>query len=128
MGVLAADDLVDEEAIASEIAEVAGAAHQQRILHCLLEMAVWTFDRPILMRDTTIVAGRLHAVMEAQRVIAPGQILARVAVEVAERRREAVAAMLVRRTAQGPQRILQSFRQRHIAFAAENDMACAKPE
>ncbi len=30
--------------------------------------------------------------------------------------------MLVRRAAQGPQRILQSFCQRHIAFAAANDM------
>ena len=85
-------------------------------------MAVRTFDRPVLMRHTAVVAGRLHAVMEAQRVIAPGQIGASILVEVAERGRQAVGAMLVRRAAQGPQRVLQSFRQRHIAFAAEDDM------
>ena len=74
------------------------------------------------MRDTAIVAGRLHPVMGAQRIIAPGQILARIVVQVAERGREAVAAMLERRTAERPQRVLQSFGQRHIAFAAEDHM------
>ena len=106
MGVLAADDLGDEEAIASEIVKVAGAAHQQCIRNRLLEMAVRTFDRPVLMSHTSIVAGRLHAIMEAQRVIALGQIGARILVEVAERGREAVAAMLIRGATQGPQRVL----------------------
>ena len=52
--------------------------------------------------------------METQRVIASGQVLARVVVEVAECSRKAVAAVLVRRTAQGPQRILQSEVAREI--------------
>ena len=78
--------------------------------------------RAVLMRDTAIVAGRLHPVMGTQRVIAPGQILARILVQVAERGRQTVAAMLERCAAQCPQRVLQSFGQRHIAFAAEDHM------
>ena len=85
-------------------------------------MAMRALDRAVLMRDAAIVAGRLHPVMGAQRIVAPGQILARLVIEVAERRRQAVAAMLERRAAECPQRVLQSFGQRHIAFAAENHM------
>ena len=52
------------------------------------------------MRDATIVAGRLHTVMGAQRIIAPGQILTHILGEITERGREAVAAMLEGRTAE----------------------------
>ena len=45
-----------------------------------------------------------------------------VGVEVAECRRQAVAAVIERRTAHGPQGILKSFGQRDEAFPAENDM------
>jgi hypothetical protein len=61
MGVLAADDLVDEAAIASEIVEVGDPAHQQRVADGLLEMAMRTFDAAVLMRQAAVVAGRLHA-------------------------------------------------------------------
>ena len=74
------------------------------------------------MRDAAIIAGRLHPVMGAQRVIAPGQVLARIRVEVAERRRQAVAAVLARRAAERPQRVLQPLGQGHVAFAAEDDV------
>ncbi len=121
-GVLAADDLVDEAAIAARSSKSFSPAHQQRVADGFLEMAVRTFDRAVLMRDAAIVAGRLHPVMGAQRVIAPGQVLARILVQVAERGREAVAAMLERRAAERPQRVLQPFGQRHIAFAAEDHM------
>ena len=40
VGVLAADDLVDERAIARQIIEVAGTAHQQRVPDGLLKMAM----------------------------------------------------------------------------------------
>ena len=60
--------------------------------------------------------------MGAQRLVAPGQILARVAVEIAEGGREAVAAMLLRRAAERPQRVLQTLGQCHEALAAEHDM------
>ena len=41
------------------------------------------FDRPVLVRDAAIVAGRLHAVMRAQCLVAARLILPGVGVEVA---------------------------------------------
>ncbi len=81
------------------------------------------------MRDTAIVAGRLHPVMGAQRVITPGQVLAGIGVEVAERRAPHLAippayaggtfwpASPTTRFA-----ALQPLGQGHIAFAAEDDV------
>ena len=57
-------------------------------------------------RSTSGVAGRQHAVMRAQRLVAPGLILPRVGVEIAEGSRQAVAAMLQRGSAERPQCIL----------------------
>lgn len=74
MSILAADDLVDEAAIAGEGVEFAGAAHQQRVLDSLLEMAMNAFDGAVLVCDAAIVAGRLHTIMGAERVIALGQV------------------------------------------------------
>ena len=85
-------------------------------------MAVRAFDRAVLVRHAAIVAGRLHAVMGAQRLVAARQILPRVVVEIAEGRRQAVAAMLQRGAAERPQRVLQPLGQRHEALAAEHDM------
>ena len=53
-------------------------------------------DRPILVCQATIVAGRQHAVMRGQRLVAARLILPRVVVEIAEGSRQAVAAMLQR--------------------------------
>lgn len=50
------------------------------------------------------------------------QILARLLVEIAERGRQAVAAMFMGSTTKQPQRVLQAFRQRHETLAAEDDM------
>src|SRR5436190_17762029 len=85
-------------------------------------MATGTLDRAVLVRDTAIVAGRLHPVMKAQRVIAPGQIFARIAIQIAERGRQAVAAMLQRRATERPKRVLQPFGQGNIAFATQDHM------
>ena len=82
MGVLAADDLVDEAAIASEIVEVAGAAQQQGVGELALEMAMRTLDRTVLVRFATVVAGGKHPVMAAQIVVAAGEIALRVSVEI----------------------------------------------
>ena len=51
-----------------------------------------------------------------------GQVLRGIGVEIAERRRQAVAAVLARRAAQRPQRVLQALGQRHEALAAEHHM------
>ncbi len=74
------------------------------------------------MREAEVVAARLHAVVGAQRVVAPGQVLGRVAVEIAEGGREAVAAVLARRPAERPQGVLQPAGQRDVAFAPEHDV------
>ena len=57
-------------------------------------MAVRALDRAVLVRDAGVVAGRRHAVVAHQPLVALRQVLLGVAVEVAERRRQAVAAML----------------------------------
>ncbi len=85
-------------------------------------MAVRAFDRTVLVRHAAIVAGRLHAVMRAQRLVAARLILPRVVVEIAEGGRQAVAAMLQRGAAERPQRILQPLGQCHKALPAEHDM------
>src|SRR3546814_3015539 len=85
-------------------------------------MPVRALDRAIFMRNTAVIAGRLHPVMATQRVISMRQILARRCIQIAERRRQTVAAMLARRAAQRPQGILQPFRQRDITLAAQDHM------
>src|SRR5271168_940797 len=85
-------------------------------------MAVWAFDRTVLVRYASIVAGRLHAVMRAQRRIATRLILPRVVIEIAESGRQAVAAMLQWGAAERPQCILQPLGQCHKALTAEHDM------
>src|SRR5262249_62234501 len=60
--------------------------------------------------------------MRAKRLVAARLIVPGVVVEIAERGRQAVAAMLSRGPAERPERILQALRQRHKALAAEHDM------
>src|SRR6266568_2791734 len=121
--IAAPDDLVDKTAIGLQVVEVARSAQQQRVLDRLFEMAVRAFDRPVLVRHAAIVAGRLHAVMRAQRLVAARLILPRVVVEIAEGGRQAVAAMLQGSAAERPQRILQALGQCHEALTAEHDMS-----
>ncbi|MBM7487972.1 hypothetical protein ACVWWI_006480 [Bradyrhizobium sp. USDA 3686] len=59
-------------------------------------------ERPILVGDAAIVAGRPHAVVGAEVLVPPGQIVPRIAVEIAER----------------PNGILQPFGQCDEALAA----------
>lgn len=59
--------------------------------------------------------------MGAAVLITARQVLACLPVQVAEGRRQAVAAMLVRGAAERPQGVLQAFRQGHEALAAEHD-------
>src|SRR5580704_13516235 len=86
-------------------------------------MAVRAFDRTVLMRYASIVAGRLHAVMRAQRLIATRLILPCVVIEIAEGGGQAVAAMLQRGAAERPQRILQPLGQCNKALTAEHHMS-----
>src|SRR5208282_167668 len=109
VGVAPAYDLVDTAAIGIQVVELTAATQQQCVLQCLLEMAMRTLDAAILVCDTQVVAGRNQLVMPHQRLVAPRQILLSVAVQVAECRREAIAAMLARCPAKRPQCILQTL-------------------
>ena len=80
------------------------------------------FDRAVLVRDARVVAGCGHAVMAHQRRVAFRDVFPRIGRQVAERRRQAVAAMLLGRATERPQRVLQALGQRREAFAAEHDV------
>jgi hypothetical protein len=93
-------------------------------------MAVGTFDGAVLVRDALVVAGRRHAVMSAQFVIAAGEIGFCISIKIAEGGRQAVAAMIERRTTERPQGVLQTLGQSDEAFAAKDDMGVleARPD
>jgi hypothetical protein len=59
--------------------------------------------------------------MRHQRLIAPGEVVLRVAPQIAERRRQAVGTVLFGNAAQRPQGVLQAFGERRIALAAQDD-------
>ena len=96
MAVAAADELVDEGAVGTEGVEVARAAQQQGVLEGALEMAVRSLDGAVLVRLAAVVARRRHAVVRAQRGVAPGGVLPLIRVEVAVGGGQTVAAVLVR--------------------------------
>src|ERR1700674_5509568 len=85
-------------------------------------MAMRAFDRAVLMRHAGVVAGRRHAVMAAERLVACRQIFFGVGAEIAERGRKAVASVLLGNAAQRPQGVLQPLRKCYKTFAAEHDM------
>ncbi len=83
---LAAPDQVgDPVAIGVETVEVGSATQQQSLAGDALEVAVLALDRAVLVCDAAVVAGRLHAVMSAQRLVTAGLVRGGVLVEVAER-------------------------------------------
>src|ERR1700757_136838 len=65
--------------------------------------------------------------MRAQCLVAPRLILPCVGVEIAEGRRETVAAMVQWGSAERPQCVLQTLRQCHKAFPTEHDMSMLPP-
>lgn len=121
-GVAAADQFVDEAAVVLDRVEVARAAQQQRVLDGALEMAVGGLDHPILMGQPAVVAAGCHTVMAAQAGIPGGPVLLDLRGEIVEGGREAVAAVLARRAAEGPERVLHPGGQGYEALAAEHDI------
>src|ERR1700731_2460216 len=117
------DHLVDEATVGSEILELARAAQQEFVAKRALEVTMGALDRAVLVCDASIVARRHHAVMGAQLLIAAGEVLLGITIEIAERRRQAVAAVLLWYPTQPPQRVLQAFRERHEALAAKHNMS-----
>src|SRR5262245_12802250 len=93
-GVAPSDSFIDEATVGGKICEVARATQQRLVSKGLLEMPMRALDRAVLMREPTIVARRRHAVMCTQVLVMPGEIVLGKAIEVAERRRQAVTTML----------------------------------
>ena len=90
-------------------------ATREKILRKAAEMGYKQFAYLVIPR-------RRHPVMGAKRVIAGRKIRPRRGVEVAERRRQTVAAVLGRGAAQRPERVLKPLGQGDEALAAENDV------
>jgi hypothetical protein len=120
--VAAPDQLGQEAAVGVEVGEVARAAQEQRLVKRLLEVAMMAFDGAVLVRHAAVVPARRHAVVRAQRLVAPGQVGGGRRIEVAERGGERVGAVLARRAAQSPKRVLQPVRQGGEALAAQDDL------
>jgi hypothetical protein len=118
--VAATDEVGDPVAIGVEAVEVGAAAQHQCLGDGALKVAVLALDRAILVRHAEVVAGRLHAIMGTQGLVAPGLILSGIAVEITERGREAVGAMLGRGAAERPQGVLQATGQGREALAAQH--------
>ena len=74
------------------------------------------------MRQAAIVAGWLHAVMGAQRLVVAGLVLPGIGVEIAEGGRQAVAAMRQRRPTKRPPRVLQALGRSDEALAVKHEM------
>ena len=72
-----------------------------------LDMAVGRLNAPVLIGHARIIAGRLHAVMPAQVIVALGEIELCVAVEILESGRQRVGPMLAWDASELPKRILQ---------------------
>ena len=119
-GIASPDQVGEPAAIGRQAVEVGAAAQHQGLGDGALEMAVLALDGAVLVRDAQVVAGRLHAVVAAQRLVTPGLILGGVAVEVAEGGGEAVGAVLDRGTAERPERVLQATSERREALAAKH--------
>ena len=119
-GIGAADDGIDEGAPGGEVGKVMAAAQQQRLGERVLEVAVRRLDGAVLVGDAGVVAGRAHAVMGAERLVAAGLVLGGVAAEVAEGGGEAVGAVLPGRATERPEGILQPLGEGGEALAAEH--------
>ena len=117
--VATANDLVDEAPQAGRSSKSREARSSRGICQRSLDMAMRALDRTILMRHAGIVAGRRHAVMAAERLVARRQILLGVGGEIAERRREAVASVLLGNPAQRPRARHGRVRSRRTANGSD---------
>ena len=124
-GIVTPDDAGDEAAVCIEIGKLPRAP-DQRIPDLPLEMAVRALDGTVLVGHAAIVARRCHLVMLAQEAVALGHVLGILLAEIAEPGRQAVGAVLLRGSAQLPQRRLQPLGQRREALAAEYHLGMAE--
>jgi len=98
--VASGDQDVDEAPVVLDAGEVAADAQDQRLFDGFLEMPVLGLHRAVLVSLAAVVAAGVHAVVADEGVIAPGDVLTLVGVQVAEGGREAVGAVLPGRPAE----------------------------
>ena len=127
-GIGAADDLVDEGSVGGQIGEVGRRPQQQGIGYGPLEVAVRALDRAVLVGYAGRVAGRRHAVVGTQRLVAKGDVRLRRLVEVAEGRRQAVGAVLARRPASSHKAFCNPSARATKLSPPRITCACSKPE
>jgi len=85
-GIAPANEVGDPIAIELEAVEVSAAAQQQGLSNGTLEVTVLALDRAVLVRYAAVVAGRLHAIVRAQRFVTAGLVFGGIPLEIAERR------------------------------------------
>ena len=120
--IVLAHHVCDEGAVGVEIVETGGSAQEKCLGDALLDVAVAAFDGAVLVGDATVVAAWHHAEMGDECLETLRQIVRVGLGQVAECRRKAVAAVLLRHTPEQAQGILQAARQGRVALAAEHDL------
>ena len=120
------DHLVQKTLIRCQVGKIVAAAQQQRLFDPAFQMPVGRFDRPVLMALPAIVAAGLHPEVGTQGLVTGRHVLALVARQVLERRRQRIGPMFPRVAAQTPQGLLQTFGQRREALAAQYHHHVAK--
>jgi hypothetical protein len=96
------DQVGDPDAIGIEALEIDAATKQQSLGHTALEMSVLTFNGAVLMRHPGVIAGWCHLVVCAQRLVATRLVDLGIVIEIAERGRQTVGAVLNRHAAERP--------------------------
>ena len=106
-GVGTVADAADKGAVGVEAGEIPALPAPEPLVEADLDMAVGRLNAPVLIGHARIIAGRLHAVMPAQVIVALGEIELCVAVEILESGRQRVGPMLAWDASELPKRILQ---------------------
>src|ERR1700709_2719590 len=92
-GIATTDEVGDPGAVGVETSEVGASPEQKSLGNTTLEMPMLALHRTPLMRHTGVVAGRRHAVMDTEGLVAPCLIETRIVIEVAEGGGQAVRTM-----------------------------------
>ncbi len=102
--------------VGSAISEVTVPPCSQRLIHRLFEAVVGLFHIAVLMSHPRIVPGRLHAVVGHECLVAGGPLLFLCRFQVLYRRTQVIGPMLLRHSAQLPERFFDAFSQRTDRF------------
>jgi hypothetical protein len=117
-GIAALLHALEQSHVVRPASEVPATTQQQRLLDRVLEMAMRRLHVAILMATGRVGCLALQAIMRQQGRILGGELIG-LAI-VVHGQRHAIAAMPLRHTAQGPQRILQAGAEAREALGQTN--------